>query len=335
MAPVSPSQSPSARRASPELSIIVPMFNEESGVQPLFAALTPVLSRLGLTYEIVCVDDGSRDGTVHALLAARAGDDHIKVVSLARNFGKEAALTAGLAYASGRAVIPLDADLQDPPEVIPELVRSWREGAEVVLARRRSRASDTALKRLTSRLFYWSFNRLSEVPIPTDVGDFQLLDRKVVNALLALPERNRVMKGLFSWVGFKRVEISYDRAPRRSGSTKWNYRRLAGLAFDAIAAHSRIPLRVASYFGAVVSLFALLYAGFLVALVLTEGRDVPGYASIMVAVLFLGGVQLVTIGIMGEYLGRVYDEVKQRPLYIAREAIGFEPAEASDGATHL
>ncbi len=311
----------------PDLSVIVPMYNEAEGVAGLFAVLLPILDSLPLSVEIVCVDDGSRDGTVAALVQQREKDSRIRIVSLARNFGKEAALSAGLAHASGRAVIPIDADLQDPPQLIPQLVAEWQKGAEVVLAKRRSRASDSFPKRFSSGAFYWLFNQLSDRPIPSNVGDFQLLDRRVVDALLTLPERNRVMKALFSWVGFKRAVVEYDRAPRLAGETKWSPWRLGELALDAITAHTRLPLRFASYVGLFVSALALAYAVFLIVLVFVHGRDVPGYASIMVAVLFLGGVQLISIGIIGEYVGRVYDEVKQRPLYLTRELIGFEPKE--------
>jgi glycosyltransferase involved in cell wall biosynthesis len=307
-----------------DLSIIVPMYNEADALPTLFASLRPVLDSIPLNIEVVCVDDGSRDATVEMLLRERELDPRIRIVSLARNFGKEAALSAGLAHARGRAMIPIDADLQDPPELIPKLVEEWQRGAEVVLAKRRSRASDSLPKRFSSGAFYWVFNRLSDRPIPSNVGDFQLLDRRAVSALLSLPERNRVMKALFSWVGFKRAVVEYDRPPRAAGETKWSPWRLGELALDAITAHTRKPLRFATYLGLLISALAMAYALFLIILVFVHGRDVPGYSSLMVTVLFLGGVQLVTIGIIGEYLGRVYDEVKQRPLYVVRELHGFD-----------
>ncbi len=312
---------------TPELSVVIPMYNESESVPGLFARLRPVLDGLNMSIEIVCVDDGSRDNTVAKLLAEREKDPRIRIVSLARNFGKEAALTSGLAHTSGRAVIPIDADLQDPPEVIPELIAEWRKGAEVVMGKRRSRATDTLSKRVSARAFYWLFNKLSDRPIPDNVGDFQLFDRRVIEALLALPERNRVMKALFSWVGFKRAVVEFDRRPREAGTTKWSPWRLGELALDAITAHTRKPLRFASYFGLLVSALSLLYATILIVLAVLHDIHVPGYASIMVVVLFLGGVQLITIGIIGEYLGRVYDEVKQRPLFVVRERIGFELGE--------
>jgi glycosyltransferase involved in cell wall biosynthesis len=312
---------------TPDLSVVIPMYNESESVPGLFARLRPVLDSLGLAIEVVCVDDGSRDNTVAMLLAERQRDPRIRIVSLARNFGKEAALTSGLAHTTGRAVIPIDADLQDPPEVIPALLAEWKKGAEVVLARRRSRATDSPSKRISARAFYWLFNKLSDRPIPDNVGDFQLLDRKVIEALLALPERNRVMKALFSWVGFKRAVVEFDRRPREAGTTKWSPWRLGELALDAITAHTRKPLRFASYFGIVISGLSLAYATILIILAALHDIHVPGYASIMVVMLFLGGIQLITIGIIGEYLGRVYDEVKQRPLFVVRERIGFESGE--------
>jgi glycosyltransferase involved in cell wall biosynthesis len=319
--PMIPFESP-----PPVLSLVVPMFNESENLEYLFGKLRGVLDGLGVTYEIVCVDDGSRDDTLARLIAMHHADPRLKIIALARNFGKEAALTAGLEHARGQAVLPIDADLQDPPELIPQLLAKWREGFEVVLAKRRSRDSDTPLKRFTSTWFYRVFNRLSDRPIPENVGDFQLLDRRAVEALKRLPERNRVMKGLFAWVGFRRAEVLFDRAPRHAGETKWNYWKLFQLAFNAITSHSRRPLHLASLLGLAVSLGAIAYAAFLTVLVVSHGRDVPGYASLMVGMLFLGGVQLISIGIVGEYVGRVYDEVKQRPLYITREVIGFDSA---------
>lgn len=314
-----------AKVQRPDISVVVPLYNEADGVTALFAALRPVLDSMPLVCEVVCVDDGSRDATVVALMAERERDPRIRIVSLARNFGKEAALTAGLTHAAGRAVIPIDGDLQDPPSLIPQLVAEWQKGAEVVVAKRRTRGSDSLAKRTSAMGFYRLFNLLSDRPIPENVGDFQLLDRRAVNALLSLPERNRVNKALFAWVGFKRAVVEYDRPARAAGETKWSPWRLVELALDAITAHTRKPLRWASYLGAVVSLLAAVYAIFLIGLYIERGGlDAPGYASLMVTILFLGGVQLVTIGIIGEYLGRVYDEVKQRPLFVVREKIGFE-----------
>ncbi|HWP35535.1 MAG TPA: glycosyltransferase family 2 protein, partial [Thermodesulfobacteriota bacterium] len=302
------------------------MYNEAPNVDRFFERLVPVLERLGLSYEIVCVDDGSRDGTLERLLAHRRRNPAIKVLELARNFGKEIALSAGLEHACGAAVVPIDADLQDPPELIPELVARWREGYEVVYAIRRSRRGESWLKRVTADAFYRVLDRLAEFPVPRNTGDFRLLDRRVVEALRRLPERTRFMKGLFAWVGFRQTAVVYDREPRHAGRTTWSYWRLWNLALEGITSFSSAPLKLASYAGLGLSLLAFFYAAFLVARTLLYGADVPGYASLMVVILFLGGVQLVTLGILGEYLGRVFIEVKGRPLYLIRETYGLEPA---------
>jgi glycosyltransferase involved in cell wall biosynthesis len=307
-----------------ELSVVVPMYNEELNIDYLFERLVPVLDRLNMKYEIVCVDDGSKDNTLNYLVAHHLGNPAIKVVNLSRNFGKEIALTAGIDHATGAAVVPIDADLQDPPELIEELVAKWREGYDVVYATRRLRRGESWFKRLSANAFYQTIGRMSPVEIPRNTGDFRLLDRRVVDALKQLPERNRFMKGLFAWVGFKQTSILYDRPQRYKGVTKWNYRRLWRLAIDGITSFSFLPLKVWSYIGLSLSLLAFIYASFLIIRTLILGIDVPGYASLMVAVLFLGGVQLLSLGIIGEYLGRVYEEVKRRPLYLVRECHGFK-----------
>ncbi len=307
-----------------ELSVVVPMYNEELNIDYLFERLIPVLDRLHVKYEIVCVDDGSKDNTLNYLVEHHRRNPAIKVVNLSRNFGKEIALTAGIDHATGAAVVPIDADLQDPPELIEELVAKWREGYDVVYATRRLRRGESWLKRLTANAFYQTIGRLSPVEIPRNTGDFRLLDRRVVDALKQLPERNRFMKGLFAWVGFKQTSILYDRPQRYKGVTKWNYRRLWRLAIDGITSFSFLPLKVWSYIGLSLSLLSFIYASFLIIRTLILGIDVPGYASLMVAVLFLGGVQLLSLGIIGEYLGRVYEEVKRRPLYLVRECHGFK-----------
>jgi polyisoprenyl-phosphate glycosyltransferase len=314
---------------NPELSIVIPLHNEESNIDYLFQRLTEVFDRLQLSYEIVCVDDGSQDSTLARLIEFHQLNPSIKVVSLSRNFGKEIALTAGIDYSKGQAVVPIDADLQDPPELIEVLIAKWREGYDVVYATRRSRQGETWLKRLTANLFYRVIQKISNVSIPRDTGDFRLLDRRVVDVLKQMPERTRFMKGLFSWVGFKQTSILYDRAERYQGSSSWNYWRLWNLAVDGITSFSLLPLKVWSYVGLLLSLLAFIYATFLVIRTLILGVDVPGYASIMVAVLFLGGVQLMTLGIIGEYLGRIYEEVKGRPLYLVRDSYGFDPTGAS------
>lgn len=306
-----------------DISVVVPLYCEESNIDYLFERLERVLDDLGLSYEIVCVDDGSHDDTLKGLGDHHRRNPRIKVVALSRNFGKELALTAGIDYAVGAAVVPIDADLQDPPELVGALVAKWREGYDVVYARRRSRQGESWLKKMTANSFYRVMERMSNVPIPRDTGDFRLLDRRVVDVLKLLPERTRFMKGLFAWVGYRQTEVVYDRNARHSGETKWNYWRLWNFAIDGITSFSLAPLRVWSYVGVAFALLSFLYGTFLLLRTLTGGTDVPGYASLMVAVLFLGGVQMVSLGILGEYLGRVYEEVKGRPLYLVRETVGI------------
>ena len=307
-----------------ELSVLVPMYNEELNLDHLFERLVSVLERLNMKYEIVCVNDGSKDNTLNYLIEHHRRNPSIKVIGLSRNFGKEIALTAAIDYAKGAAVVPIDADLQDPPELIEQLIAKWREGYDVVYATRRSRQGESWIKRFTAKAFYKTIAQMSPVSIPSNTGDFRLLDRRVVDALKQMPERNRFMKGLFAWVGFKQTSVLYDRPQRYKGATKWNYWRLWNFAIDGITSFSFLPLKVWSYIGLVLSLLSFLYASFLIIRTLLLGIDVPGYASLMVAVLFLGGVQLLTLGILGEYLGRVYEEVKGRPLYLVREDYGFD-----------
>jgi polyisoprenyl-phosphate glycosyltransferase len=305
------------------ISIIVPCYNEESGLDRLFDRLERVLNKLQTTYEVICINDGSKDDTLSILKKYHQRQPAIKIINLSRNFGKEIALTAGIDYAVGDAVIPIDADLQDPPELIYQLVEKWQEGYDVVYATRRTRQGETWLKKFTANVFYSTIGKMSSVPIPSNTGDFRLLDRRVVNALKKLPERTRFMKGLFAWVGFKQTSIFFDRDPRFSGDTKWNYWKLWNFALDGIIAFSFLPLKVWSYVGVVISAISLLYAVYLVLRTLIFGIDLPGYASLMVAVLFLGGIQLISLGVIGEYLGRIYEEVKGRPLYLVKETYGF------------
>jgi polyisoprenyl-phosphate glycosyltransferase len=308
---------------SVEISVIIPFYNESSSIKPLFSRLTPILKQLKTGYEIICINDGSLDKTFETLVDFNQQDPAIKIISLSRNFGKEVALTAGLDYASGAAVIPLDADLQDPPELIAQLIAKWREGYDVVYATRRSRQGETWFKKISAKAFYRTISSMSHVPIPANTGDFRLLDRRVVEALKKLPERTRFMKGLFAWVGYKQTAVFFDREPRYSGKTTWNYWKLWNFALDGIISFSFLPLKVWSYVGIGISLISLVYALMLVVRTLIFGVDVPGYASLMVAILFLGGIQLITLGVLGEYLGRVYEEVKGRPLYLVREEYGF------------
>ena len=307
------------------LSVVVPIYNEADNIGPFLQRLERALDGLDGSYEVVCVDDGSTDGSAERLIEERHRNPAIKLVRLSRNFGKELALTAGLDHAGGAAVVVIDADQQDPPELIPALLAKWREGFDVVHARRASRASDSAAKRVTASWFYRIYNCLTDLAIPNDTGDFRLMDRCVVEALGRLPERNRFMKGLFGWVGFRQVALDYEREPRAFGETKWNYWRLWNLALEGITSFSTVPLRVWSYVGFTISLFAFAYSLFLIFRTLVMGVDVPGYASLMVVVLFMGGINLLTLGIIGEYLGRTYIEVKGRPLYLVRERYGFGP----------
>ena len=313
---------------NPELSIVVPFWNEELNIHALFARLLPVLDSVGLPWEVVCVNDGSTDGTLALLKEANVSNANIKVVDLSRNFGKDAALSAGLDHASGRIVIPMDGDLQHPPEAIPEMIAKWREGFEMVYAVRRSRRDQSLASRWAARLFYWTFDKFSEVKLPFGAGDFRLLDRKVVEALKVMRERNRFMKGIFTWVGFRQTGILYDAAERTHGTSKWRFKALVHFGISGIAAFSNVPLRVCGLIGVVISFFAFAYIVVRLGRTAIYGIEVPGYESIIVTILFLGGIQLISLGVLGEYLGRVFDEVRGRPLYLARERIGF----ASDDA---
>lgn len=310
---------------SVELSIIIPMHNEDSNIDYLFERLQAVLDRMGTSYEFICVNDGSRDNTLAYLIAHSQRNPNIKIIDLSRNFGKEVALSAGIDHASGQAVIPIDADLQDPPELIEDLVAKWREGYDVVYATRTSRQSESCLKRLTAKVFYRVIGYISQVKIPRDTGDFRLIDRRVVEALKQMPERTRFMKGLFAWVGYRQTSVYYTRPQRYRGKTKWNYWKLWNFAIDGITSFSVVPLKAWTYIGLTFSVLALMYATFLFLRTLIFGVDLPGYASVMVTILFLGGVQLITLGVIGEYIGRIYEEVKNRPLYLVRDSYGFQP----------
>lgn len=302
------------------VSLVVPFYNEGDGVEYFFQAIVPVLDSVAdIRFEVVCVDDGSRDDTLPRLVALIARDRRFRVVELSRNFGKEAALTAGIEVARGDAIILIDADLQDPPELIPTLIVEWQRGAEVVLARRKDRAADSFMKRKTAELFYRLQNRLSGVAIPENVGDFRLMDRVAVEAMKTLPERHRFMKGLFAWVGFKTVTVDYARKSRVAGATKFSGWKLWNLALEGITSFSTLPLKVWTYVGLSGALVTLFYGIFIVLRTLIYGRDVAGYASLLVAILFLGSLQLISIGVLGEYVGRIYLETKQRPNYIVRK----------------
>ncbi len=308
------------------ICIVVPFFNEVAGVGCFQSSLLPCLAAVAdVHWRIICVDDGSTDGTLVALMALAVADARFTVIELSRNFGKEAALTAGLDAADGDAVIPIDADLQDPPELIGMMVQAWRDGAEVVLARRGDRSSDAMLKRKTAAWFYRLHNRLSHTKIPENVGDFRLMDRVVVEALKRLPERQRFMKGLFAWVGFRTVTIDYTRAERAAGASKFSGFALWNFAMEGFTSFSTTPLKIWTYLGAFGAVVTLAYALFIVVRTLIFGIDVAGYASLLVAVLFFGSVQLISIGLLGEYIGRIYVETKQRPTYLVRRVHGSDP----------
>lgn len=308
------------------LSIIVPVKDEEQSIGPFVARVTTVLegsATIGVgAFEILFIDDGSSDGTLEVIRRAHQKDPRIRALSFSRNFGKEAALSAGIDHARGDCVVPMDVDLQDPPEVIPEMIARWRDGFDIVYGVRDNRESDSLPKRLTADLYYRAHNWLSEDKIPEHAGDFRLLDRKAVDVIRTMRERNRFMKGLFAWAGFRQTSITYTRPARETGTSKFSYWRLWTFALDGITSASTVPLRVWSYLGGVVALFALAYALFVVVRTLAFGVQVPGYASLMVAVLFLGGLQLLSLGVLGEYVGRILIEAKARPLYVIRDRVG-------------
>ncbi|RYF76652.1 MAG: glycosyltransferase [Comamonadaceae bacterium] len=314
--------SPSRRRM---VSIVVPCYNECAVLDEFLARLRAVLQRLeGFDFEIVCVDDGSTDGTL-ALLQRHARCGDLRIVELSRNFGKEAALTAGLDEARGDAVVPIDADLQHPPECIAQMISHWEAGADVVLARRVAREPGGLFKRKAAGVFYALYNRLADLSIPSDVGDFRLMDRKVVQALQSLPERQRFMKGLFAWVGFRQVSIDFVVAPRAAGRSAYGWPRLWALALDGLQSFSSVPLTMWTAVGFGAACLAFVMGSWIVVKTLLFGAEVPGFASLFGAVLFMGGIQLMSIGILGRYIGRIYDEVKGRPIYIVRSRSGESP----------
>lgn len=302
-----------------QVSIIIPFLNEREVLPLCHARLRQVLGALGDPWEIVFVDDGSQDGSAEYLAGLMAREPGLKLVRLSRNFGKEAAMTAGLEHATGAAVILLDADLQDPPELIPDMVRAWREGADVVCMRRRSRAGESWLKRASAYAYYRLLSRLSRAAIPPDTGDFRLMSRRAVNALLRLPERCRYMKGLYAWIGMPTRVIDYDRAPRAAGATKWNYFALLRLAMEGITSFSTAPLRWATAAGVTAALLGALFGLAIIFKTLIFGDPVEGYPSLMAMITFLSGIQLITIGLLGEYMGKTYMEAKQRPVYLVSE----------------
>lgn len=309
-----------------ELSLVIPVKDEGEAIPVFLAHVVPIIENLfdaaAQSFELLFVDDGSHDETLEVIRAAAAHDPRIRGLSLSRNFGKEAALSAGLDYSRGLAVIPIDVDMQDPPEAIGAMLAKWREGFDVIYGVRENRDSDSLPKRLTADFYYRAHNWLSRDKIPEHAGDFRLLDRRVVDVICAMPERNRFMKGLFAWAGFRSAAVVYRRQERTSGQTKYNYFKLWSLALDGITSASTVPLRVWSYVGGSIALVALAYAVFIIVRTFFLGIDIPGYASLMVAILFLGGLQLLSLGVLGEYVGRIFTETKRRPLYVLRETIG-------------
>lgn len=304
----------------PLVSIVTPFYNEGGGVKHFYQVMAQTMEKLpDFDFEIVCVDDGSRDNTLEQLIAISKTDTRVTVLEFSRNFGKEPAMTAGIDATSGDCVIPIDADLQDPPALIAEMLKKWQEGAEVVLAKRVDRSTDSYAKRTTALMFYRLHNTLSGLQIPENVGDFRLMDRVVVDALKQLPERQRFMKGLFAWVGFKTATVEYVRDARLVGDSKFSGWKLWNFAIEGITSFSLVPLKVWTYVGGIGALFAFCYAVLVIIKTLVFGIDVPGYASLLVVILFFGSLQLICLGVLGEYIGRIYFESKQRPLYLIRK----------------
>ncbi|WP_449431437.1 glycosyltransferase family 2 protein [Pseudomonas putida] len=305
-----------------DISLIVPVFNEEQSIRPFYDAVRQALAHETARIELIFVNDGSQDGSEGQIRKLIAGDSDVVLVDLSRNFGKEAALFAGLEQASGDAVIPIDVDLQDPVEVIPLLIEQWRAGYDVVLAKRRDRSCDGFLKRCSAAGFYYLLNRMAQIRIEENVGDFRLLDRKVVEVIKTMPEQQLFMKGMLSWAGFSTTVVEYERASRAQGASSFNGWKLWNLALEGITSFSTVPLRLWSYLGGAIAFVALAYAAYLVAAKWMFGNPVPGYPSLMTAILFLGGVQLIGIGVLGEYIGRIYMESKHRPRYVVKGIAG-------------
>ncbi len=310
-----------------KVSILVPVFNEEESIPLYLERMLPLVQKEAYRFEFVFIDDGSSDQTLEILLETRekaAGSVDIRIIELSRNFGKENAMLAGFQAVDGDAVIPMDVDLQDPPELIPQFLRKWEEGHDMVVGVRRQRNADTWFKRWTARQFYRVFNALCGRRLVPQAGDYRLMSRDVIDALNSLPEHTRFTKGLYAWVGFKKAVVTFERAPRAAGRSKWNAWKLWNFALDGITGFSTLPLRIWSYLGIVVAMFGFGYGLFLVVRTLVFGVEVPGYTSIMVTILILGGMILTSLGVIGEYLGRIFEESKRRPSYIIRRRIGFE-----------
>ncbi len=315
---------------SPELSVVIPVFNEGANIGPLCARVAPVLDKVTDRWEIVFVDDGSVDDTLERVRTESARDPRIGAVSFSRNFGKEIALAAGLDHARGEAVVIMDADLQHPPEMIEAFVERWRAGYVMVYGQRTDRSTETRLKRTSARLFYRLFERFGETSLPEGAGDFRLIDRRGVQVLRSLGERARFSKGLYAWIGFKSIGVPFAVEERHHGATKWSFRKLFRFAFDGITSFTTVPLRVWTYLGGLISVGAIATAIYFMIRTLVFGTDLPGFPSLIVSVMFFSGVQLMSLGIIGEYVGRIFAEVKRRPLYVVAERIGGA-AEAGEG----
>lgn len=316
---------PSApRRERPELSIVVPVHNEADNLPLLIERLAAVLTPAVRSWEVIAIDDGSRDGSLAVLKLLHAADHRVSAVSFSRNFGKEVAIAAGLDHAAGDAVVIMDADLQHPPETIPLFLEKWREGFLNVYGQRSDRAGEGKLKRNFAKAFYRLFARFGETELPEGAGDFRLLDRKVVDALRALPERARFSKGLYAWVGFRSTGVTFEVADRQFGETKFRFGKLFSFAFDGLSSFSTVPLKIATWTGAVIAFIATLTAVFFLLRTLFFGTDLPGFPSLIVSIMFFSGIQLISLGLIGEYVGRIFAEVKRRPLYLIGERVGLQ-----------
>jgi len=309
---------------SAKLSVVTPFFNEGPDVARFLDRLTGVLNGMDVPWSVVCVNDGSRDDTIDRLVEAHRRDPRIKVIDFSRNFGKEYALTAGLDHTGDDVVVLMDSDLQHPPEMLPAMLAKWREGNEVVYMVRQVRGDVGPLGRLGRRFFYLVFRVASEVRLPPEAGDFRLLDPVVVAAIRRMPERTRFMKGIYHWVGFRQVGLSYEEGVRKEGRSRWGFWRLTALAIDGITAFSNLPLRLWGILGALIAGISLVYGVSRIIRTLIYGIDVPGFESLIVSVMFLGGIQLLSLGVLGGYIGRIFNEVKARPLYIVRRTYGLE-----------
>lgn len=333
MPPTRPQSSQPDRPARPFVSVVIPCYNEEESIPVLHERLTKVLSRVTDHHEIVLCNDGSRDGTIDAIRALVAADPAVRGIDLSRNFGHQMCLTAGLDAARGQVIVMMDADLQDPPELLPKMIKLWREGADVVYAVRKKRLGEGLFKRATAAIFYRILRAMTKISIPVDTGDFRLIDRRALDSILSLRESNRFLRGLFTWVGFRQVPVHYVRQERYAGETKYPLRKMVRFAFDGITSFSAAPLQIAIWLGLISATMAFIY-GLRVFYQGWMGYTVPGWASTTVSVLFLGGIQLLTIGLLGEYIGRIFDEVKRRPLYLVREIIEHAPTNGTHGAAH-